>query len=144
MLVPYLALAMKRLSLVLRLSATEYPPFLLARQINSLERVNARPHRPQLRYQQQRWRGANYGRDDQAPHDERYERADEFADLVTTGWDAWDPDAVVLGRVAPLSADGGRGHAVRHEGKYFRCSGPLNWHATCFDIITADRETTVG
>lgn len=86
----------------------------------------------------------NYSCHDQAPHDERYERADELADLVTTGWDAWDPDAVVLDRVAPLSADGGSGHAVSHEGKYFRCSGPLNWHATCFDITTTDRETTVG
>jgi FMN-dependent oxidoreductase (nitrilotriacetate monooxygenase family) len=62
----------------------------------------------------------------QPPHDERYDLADEFAELVTKLWDAWEPDAVVLDRDAPLFADGSKVHAVNHEGKYFRCRGPLN------------------
>ena len=68
----------------------------------------------------------NYGYDAQYPHDERYDRADEFADLVTKLWDAWEPDAVVLDPEAPLFADGSKVHAVHHEGKYFKCRGPLN------------------
>ena len=68
----------------------------------------------------------NYGHDGQLPHDERYERAEEFTDLVTKLWDAWEADAVVLDRNAPLFADGAKVHAVNHEGRYFRCRGPLN------------------
>ena len=49
--------------------------------------------------------------------------ADEFADLVTKLWDAWEPDAVVLDRDAPMFADGSKVHPVNHEGKYFRCAG---------------------
>ena len=57
-LVPYLAQATKHLGLVPTLSVTEYPPFLLARLINSLDHVDRRPHRLELRHRQQRWRGA--------------------------------------------------------------------------------------
>jgi FMN-dependent oxidoreductase (nitrilotriacetate monooxygenase family) len=62
----------------------------------------------------------------QPPHDGRYELADEFADLVTKLWDAWEPDAVVIDRDTPMFADGAKVHPVNHVGKYFRCRGPLN------------------
>lgn len=52
--------------------------------------------------------------------------ADEFADLVTKLWEAWEPDAVVLDRDRPMFADGSKVHPVFHEGKYFKCRGPLN------------------
>lgn len=52
--------------------------------------------------------------------------ADEFADLVTKLWEAWEPDAVVLDRDKPMFADGSKVHPVFHEGKYFKCRGPLN------------------
>jgi alkanesulfonate monooxygenase SsuD/methylene tetrahydromethanopterin reductase-like flavin-dependent oxidoreductase (luciferase family) len=55
-----------------------------------------------------------------------YDLADEFADLVTKLWDAWEPDAVVLDRETPMFADGSKVHPVNHVGKYFRCRGPLN------------------
>ncbi len=41
-------------------------------------------------------------------------------------WDAWEPDAVVLDPTAPMFADGSKVHAVNHEGRYFKCRGPLN------------------
>jgi len=55
-----------------------------------------------------------------------YDLADEFADLVTKPWDAWEPEAVVLDRETPMFADGSKVHPVNHVGKYFRCRGPLN------------------
>ncbi len=68
----------------------------------------------------------NYGRDKHRPHDERYDVADEFADVVTRLWEAWEPDAVVLDRETPMFADGSKVHPINHEGKYFKCRGPLN------------------
>jgi FMN-dependent oxidoreductase (nitrilotriacetate monooxygenase family) len=68
----------------------------------------------------------NYGHVGQPPHDERYDVADEFTDLVTKLWESWEPDAVVLDREAPLFADGRKVHPVNFEGKYFQCRGPLN------------------
>jgi alkanesulfonate monooxygenase SsuD/methylene tetrahydromethanopterin reductase-like flavin-dependent oxidoreductase (luciferase family) len=46
--------------------------------------------------------------------------------VVTKLWDAWEPDAVVLDRGIPMFADGSKVHPIHHEGKYFKCRGPLN------------------
>ena len=116
----------KHLGLVPTLSVTEYPPFLLARLVNSLDHVTEGRIGWNCVTSSNDGAAQNYGRDGQVPHDERYDLADEFADLVTKLWDAWEPDAVVLDREAPLFADGSKVHAVNHEGKYFRCRGPLN------------------
>jgi long-chain alkane monooxygenase len=125
-LVPYLAQATKHLGLVPTLSVTEYPPFLLARLINSLDHVTEGRIGWNCVTSSNDGAAQNYGRDGQVPHDERYELAEEFTDLVTKLWDAWEPDAVVLDRETPMFARGDKVHAVNHEGKYFRCRGPLN------------------
>jgi FMN-dependent oxidoreductase (nitrilotriacetate monooxygenase family) len=68
----------------------------------------------------------NYGNTGQRPHDERYDVADEFADVVTRLWEAWEPDAVVLDRQTPMFADGSKVHPINHAGKYFKVRGPIN------------------
>ena len=125
-LVPHLAQATTRLGLVPTLSVTEYPPFLLARLVNSLDHVTEGRVGWNCVTGSNDGGAQNYGRDRQWPHDERYEIADEFAELVTKLWQAWEPDAVLLDRDAPMFADGAKVHPVNHEGKYFKCRGPLN------------------
>jgi alkanesulfonate monooxygenase SsuD/methylene tetrahydromethanopterin reductase-like flavin-dependent oxidoreductase (luciferase family) len=102
------------------------PPFLLARLVNSLDHVTEGRIGWNCVTSSNDGAAQNYGHVQQPPHDERYDLADEFADLVTKLWDAWEPDAVVLDRDAPMFADGSKVRAVNHEGKYFRCRGPLN------------------
>ena len=95
-LVPYLAQATKHLGLVPTLSVTEYPPFLLARLVNSLDHVTEGRIGWNCVTGSNDGAAQNYGHDGQPPHDERYDVADEFADVVTRLWEAWEPDAVVL------------------------------------------------
>ena len=125
-LVPYLAQATKHLGLVPTLSTSEYPPFLLARLVNSLDHTTDGRVGWNCVTSSNDGAAQNYGNEGQYPHDERYDRADEFADLVTNLWDAWDEDAVVLDREAPMFADGSKVRAVNHSGTYFKCRGPLN------------------
>lgn len=125
-LVPYLAQATRHLGLIPTLSVTEYPPFLLARLVNSLDHVTEGRIGWNCVTSSNDGAAQNYGHLRQPPHDERYDLADEFADLVTKLWDAWEPDAVVIDRDAPMFADGSKVHPVNFEGKYFRCRGPLN------------------
>jgi len=125
-LVPYLAQATKHLGLIPTLSVTEYPPFLLARLINSLDHTTEGRIGWNCVTSSNDGAAENYGRDGQLPHDERYDLADEFSELVTKLWDAWEPDAVVLDRKTPMFADGRKVHPVYHEGRYFKCRGPLN------------------
>lgn len=125
-LVPYLAQVTKNVGLIPTMSVTEYPPFLLARLINTLDHLTEGRVGWNCVTSSNDGAAQNYGHHQQPPHDERYELADEFADLVTRLWDAWEPDAVVLDPKLPMFADGKKVHPVHHEGTYFRCRGPLN------------------
>ena len=125
-LVPYLTQATSHLGIIPTLSTSEYPPFLLARLMNSLDLVTEGRVGWNCVTSSNDGAAQNYGHEGQLPHDERYDRADEFADLVTKLWDAWDADAVLLDRETPMFADGSKVHTVDHHGKYFKCRGPLN------------------
>jgi FMN-dependent oxidoreductase (nitrilotriacetate monooxygenase family) len=125
-LVPYLAQATKTLGLVPTLSVSEYPPYLLARLVNTLDHTTEGRVGWNCVTGSNDGAAQNYGHEKHRPHDERYDVADEFADVVTRLWEAWEPDAVVLDRENNLFADGSKVHAIHHEGKYFKVRGPIN------------------
>src|SRR5471032_3205157 len=125
-LVPYLTTATKTVGLVPTLSVSEYPPYLLARLINSLDHVTEGRIGWNCVTGSNDGTAQNYGHDKHRPHDERYEVADEFADVVTRLWEAWDKDAMVLDPTIPMFADGKKVRAINHEGKYFKVRGPIN------------------
>ena len=125
-LVPYLAAATRHLGLVPTLSVSEYPPYLLARLVNSLDHTTEGRVGWNCVTGSNDGAAQNYSRDKHRPHDERYDVADEFADVVTRLWESWEPDAVVLDRETALFADGAKVHPINHEGKYFKVRGPLN------------------
>ncbi|MEI6200413.1 MAG: NtaA/DmoA family FMN-dependent monooxygenase [Enhydrobacter sp.] len=125
-LVPYLAQATKHLGIVPTLSVSEYPPYLLARLINSLDHVTEGRVGWNCVTGSNDGTAQNYGHDKHRPHDERYEVADEFADVVTRLWEAWDADAMVLDPNIPMFADGKKVRPIHHEGKYFKVRGPIN------------------
>lgn len=125
-LVPYLAQATKTLGLVPTLSVSEYPPYLLARLINTLDHTTEGRVGWNCVTGSNDGAAQNYGHERHRPHDERYDVADEFADVVTRLWEAWEPDAVVLDRENHFFADGSKVHPIDHRGKYFKVRGPLN------------------
>ncbi len=125
-LVPYLAQQTKHLGLVPTLSVSEYPPYLLARLVNSLDHVTEGRIGWNCVTGSNDGAAQNYGHEKHRPHDERYDVADEFCDVVTRLWEAWEPDAVVLDREKPMFADGNKVHPIHHEGKYFKVRGPIN------------------
>jgi long-chain alkane monooxygenase len=125
-LVPYLAMATKHLGIVPTLSVSEYPPYLLARLVNSLDHVTEGRIGWNCVTGSNDGAAQNYGHEKHRPHDERYDVADEFTEVVTRLWEAWEPDAVVLDREKPMFADGSKVHAINHEGKYFKVRGPIN------------------
>ncbi len=64
------------------------------------------------------------GLDGLAQHDTRYDRADDYLDLLYKLWEAsWDEDAVRRDREARVYADPAKIHAVHHEGPFYRSSG---------------------
>lgn len=66
----------------------------------------------------------NLGESDQLSHDERYDRADEYMEVLYKLWEgSWDDDAVVLDAESDTFADPAKVHPIGHEGTYFTVPG---------------------
>jgi long-chain alkane monooxygenase len=66
----------------------------------------------------------NLGLEHQVPHDERYEVAEEFMEVVYKLWEgSWEDDAVRLDKVEGVYADPEKVHPIGHNGRYFDVPG---------------------
>ena len=64
------------------------------------------------------------GLDRQRAHDDRYDLADEYMDVVYALWEgSWDDDAVLRDRATGVFADPAKVRPIRHEGEHFRTDG---------------------
>ncbi len=68
----------------------------------------------------------NHGRDQHVAHADRYDRASEFAEIVTGLWDSWEPDAFIRDKESGVYFDPAKMHTLNHRGPYFAVRGPLN------------------
>jgi FMN-dependent oxidoreductase (nitrilotriacetate monooxygenase family) len=68
----------------------------------------------------------NFGRDEVMAHDDRYERANEFVEVVRGLWDSWDDDAFAFDRATARYLLPEKMHWLNHKGDHFSVRGPLN------------------
>ena len=68
----------------------------------------------------------NFGREAHYEHDDRYDRAVEFIEVVRGLWDSWDDDAFVRDRASGRYFDPAKLHYLNHKGEHFSVRGPLN------------------
>jgi FMN-dependent oxidoreductase (nitrilotriacetate monooxygenase family) len=125
-LVPLLTRATRHIGVVATISTIQYPPFLAARSMVTLDHltegraginvVTSVTHRV----------AQQFGYDQHLDHAERYAMAEEWMDAVSQLWESWEPDAVVLDMDGPRYADHTKVHPINFEGKYFKVRGPLN------------------
>lgn len=66
----------------------------------------------------------NMGNDDQLEHDDRYDHADEYLEVLYKLWEgSWEDDAVVRDRETGVFTDPSKVHHIGHEGKHFKVPG---------------------
>lgn len=66
----------------------------------------------------------NLGQDDQLEHDQRYDHADEYLEVVYKLLEgSWEDDAVVRDRERGVFAEPEKVHHIGHEGKHFKVPG---------------------
>ena len=66
----------------------------------------------------------NMGQDDQLEHDERYNHADEYMEVVYKLLEgSWEEDAVVRDAERGIFTDPSKVHEINHEGTYFKVPG---------------------
>jgi long-chain alkane monooxygenase len=124
-LIPYLAAVTDRLCFAATMSTTFYPPYLLARKLTSLDHITKGRIGWDIVSSIASGEARNFGMDTLPPHDERYDRADEFMDVVQALWRSWDDDALLMDHENGVFANPDKIRKIDFKGKWFKVQGPL-------------------
>ncbi|KAL3440590.1 luciferase-like domain-containing protein [Aspergillus insuetus] len=117
----------KTLSFGITASTTYENPFLLARRYATLDHLTNGRVAWNVVTSYLESAAKNLGLEKEIPHDERYEIADEFLDVVYKLLEgSWRDDAVVMGADTGVKAytHPERVRRIDHKGKYFNVAGP--------------------
>ena len=106
-------------------STTYEDPYLLARKFASLDHISKG---------RAAWNvvttaadvSKNFSIPGHPAHANRYERAEEFVDLVLDLWDSYEDDAIIADKQSGIFLDPDKVHATNHTGRVFNVAGPLN------------------
>jgi len=116
----------QHLGLGATISTSYTEPFNLARSLATLDHLSGGRVAWNIVTSFQDAEARNFGLTDQLSREERYDRADEYMDVVCKLWDSWKDGALVLDPVAPMFADPSKVSAIDHKGRWFNVAGPLN------------------
>lgn len=113
----------ERIGLVTTISTTFNPPYVVARQLQSLHWLsNGRAG----------WNivtsieGAeNFGDSPMPSPQERYAKAMEFTDVVRKLWESFPNEAIVIDRESGIFSDKDKVTSIHHSGDFFSVRGPL-------------------
>jgi FMN-dependent oxidoreductase (nitrilotriacetate monooxygenase family) len=114
------------LGVVATMSTSFYPPYLLARLSSTVDSIAHGRFGWNIVSSAEDRAAQNFGLDGLPEHDERYNVAEEYFDIVNQLWDSWEADAVVMDRETHTFADFNKVHTIDFHGKYFKSRGPLN------------------
>ena len=106
-------------------SATYYEPFHVARVFATLDLMLEGRGAWNVVTSLNTSEAHNFGREEHLEHDLRYDRADEFMEVVLGHWDSWSDDAISGDAASGLFADPAKVRRLDHAGRYFRSRGPF-------------------
>ena len=124
LLVSAMAAVTRHLGFGITVNLTYEPPYLLARRFSTLDHLSDGRIGWNIVTGYLDSAARAMGLTEQIAHDERYDRADEFLDVVYKLWEqSWDDDAVQRDRASRVFADPAKVHAVVHHGRYYDVEG---------------------
>jgi FMN-dependent oxidoreductase (nitrilotriacetate monooxygenase family) len=116
----------ERLGLLATASTTYSEPYNVARMFASLDFVSGGRAGWNAVATASAAAARNFGRQEHLDHDARYERAQEFVDIVTGLWGSWEDDAFILDKESGQFFDPNKLHTIDYQGNYLSSAGPLD------------------
>lgn len=116
----------EHIGLAATVSTTYNEPFHVARKFASLDHLSGGRAAWNVVTSSHDEEALNFNQQVHLLHEKRYDRAEEFLNVVTGLWDSWEDDAFLFDKDAAKFADGSKAHTLNHEGKWFHVRGPLN------------------
>ncbi len=130
-LIPAMAAVTSGLGFGATFSTTYEPPFAFARRASTLDFLTRGRFAWNIVTSYLHNAAQNFGLDNQVPHDDRYQIADEYLDVLYKLWEgSWDDDALVLDRVTRTVSDPAKVRYIDHIGTHYRVKGPHLTHAS--------------
>jgi FMN-dependent oxidoreductase (nitrilotriacetate monooxygenase family) len=118
-----MAAVTNRLGLGSTASTTYFEPFHVARAFQTLDLMSNGRAAWNVVTSLNDGEAANMGHDEMMAHDTRYDRADEFVEVVLSHWDAWEDDALIVDKASGRFADGHKVHRLDYRGRYLGSRG---------------------
>ncbi|MFH7766001.1 LLM class flavin-dependent oxidoreductase [Acinetobacter sp. BSP-28] len=107
-------------------STTYEDPYILARKFASLDHISKGRAAWNVVTTASADTARNFGLEQHPDPKTRYERADEFIEVVQKLWDSWEDDAFIYNKESGQFFDVSKFHEPKHQGKYFKVDGALN------------------
>lgn len=124
LLVSGMAAVTKNLGFGVTVNAGAEAPFLFARRMSTLDHLTGGRMGWNIVTGYIDSAARALGQDRQADHDSRYDRADDYLEVLYKLWEgSWDDDAVRADRLARVYADPAKVRAIRHDGPYYKVDG---------------------
>ncbi|MDB5377088.1 MAG: class flavin-dependent oxidoreductase [Rubritepida sp.] len=118
-----MAAVTKRLGLGSTASTTYFEPFHVARVFQTLDLMSNGRAAWNVVTSLNDGEAANMGHAETMAHDARYDRADEFVEVVQSHWDAWEDDALIVDKATGRFGDGHKVHRLNFKGNYLQSHG---------------------
>lgn len=120
-----MGLSTQRLGLGATYSTTYYEPFHVARVFATLDLMTKGRAAWNVVTSLNDTEAANFGREALLEHDLRYERADEFMEIVQGHWNSWEDGAILQDKANGVFGDPQKVHRVDYAGRWLRSRGPF-------------------
>lgn len=123
--IPAMAAVTRHLAFAATFSTTYEPPFAFARRASTLDHLTKGRFGWNVVTSYLPNAARNFGLDDEVAHDDRYELAEEYLEVLYKLWEgSWDDDAVVRDRESRVYTDPSKVRYIDHVGEHFRVAGP--------------------
>ena len=119
------AVATDQVGLIATVSTTYSFPWDVARRLASLDFLSHGRAGWNIVTTVEPAAAGNFGDQPHPPTADRYQRADEFVEVVLKLWDAWEDDAAPMSKQSGMWADPAKLHPPRHRGERFQVAGYL-------------------
>ncbi|CAH1660886.1 Dimethyl-sulfide monooxygenase [Hyphomicrobiales bacterium] len=121
LLIPAMAHATRNLGFAVTGNLSFEPPYLFARRFSTLDQLTRGRVGWNIVTGKSSAGAKGMGRDAIVPHDQRYDIADEFMEVVYKLWEgSWEDDAVLWDREQGIFARPEKVHRVNHQGVHYK------------------------
>lgn len=121
-----LSVTTSHIGLAATASTTYNEPFHIARKFLSLDHLSGGRSGWNVVTSYLQAEAKNFSKNQHMAHSVRYQRAEEFVEVVKGLWDSWEEEAFLWDKESGELFDETKLHHLHHKGEFFSVEGPLN------------------